>query len=282
MLVLVVVFFAAEGVPFVRNRVMKEAITVQLQYPTRAKTCVTVYPGGKFRIVDTGGFLEPPCTDGYRTAHHSAAFMPPDKADTLPLVAAAKGADVHIHVATIMKDIISDHTTPEQAGKSAHEAGVELLVINHWIPRAHGADHGIPWHSNCQMLSTDEKRSPPATDGRVRRSERSRAAIVQALFELLIEGVMAPTADEVADRVSIGIRTVFRQFKDMDALYGALDALLYERFEPIFLAPVPEGSIDERIDEFVARRTRSYEDVAPCKRAANIKRAHSELLQERH
>jgi len=32
----------------------------------------------------------------------------------------------------------------------------------------------------------------------------------------------APTADEVAERASIGIRTVFRQFKDMDTLYGAL------------------------------------------------------------
>jgi AcrR family transcriptional regulator len=132
------------------------------------------------------------------------------------------------------------------------------------------------------MLISDEKKSPPAADGRVRRSERSRAAIVQALFELIGEGLAEPTADEVAERASIGIRTVFRQFKDMDTLYGALDVLLYERFEPLFLAPVPEGSIDERIDEFVARRTKGYEGLAPYKRAANIKRARSEFLQERH
>ena len=132
------------------------------------------------------------------------------------------------------------------------------------------------------MLTSDEKKSPPATDGRVRRSERSRAAIVQALFELIGEGVAAPTADEVAERASIGIRTVFRQFKDMDTLYGALDVLLYERYEPFFLAPVPEGPIDERIEEFVARRTKGYEGIAPYKRAANIKRARSEFLQERH
>ncbi|MDH3655405.1 MAG: TetR family transcriptional regulator [Myxococcales bacterium] len=132
------------------------------------------------------------------------------------------------------------------------------------------------------MLISDEKQPPPATDGRVRRSERSRAAIVHALFELIGEGVTAPTADEVADRASIGIRTVFRQFKDMDTLFGALDVLLYERFEPLFLVPVPDGSIDERIDEFVARRTKGYEGIAPYKRAANIKRARSEFLQERH
>ena len=132
------------------------------------------------------------------------------------------------------------------------------------------------------MLISDEKKSPPATDGRVRRSERSRAAIVRALFELIGEGLAEPTADEVAERAAIGIRTVFRQFKDMDTLYGALDVLLYEQFEPFFVAPVPEGSIDERIDEFVARRSKGYEDFAPYKRAANIKRARSEFLQERH
>ena len=132
------------------------------------------------------------------------------------------------------------------------------------------------------MLTSDKKKSTPATDGRVRRSERSRAAIVQALFELIGEGVVAPTADEVAERASIGIRTVFRQFKDMDTLYGALDVLLYERFEPVFLAPVPEGPIDERIEELVARRTKGYEGIAPYKRAANIKRPRSEFLQELH
>ena len=132
------------------------------------------------------------------------------------------------------------------------------------------------------MLTSDKAKSPPATDGRVRRSERSRAAIVQALFELIGEGVLAPTADEVADRASIGIRTVFRQFKDMDTLYGALDVLLYERFEPVFLAPVPQGSIEQRIDDFVAHRAKGYEGVAPYKRAANVKQARSEFLQERH
>lgn len=132
------------------------------------------------------------------------------------------------------------------------------------------------------MLISDEKQSPPATDGRVQRSERSRAAIVRALFELIGEGVTAPTADEVAERASIGIRTVFRQFKDMETLYGALDVLLYERYEPVFLAPVPEGSLGERIDAFVARRAKGYEGIAPYKRAANIKRARSKFLQERH
>jgi hypothetical protein len=68
----------------------------------------------------------------------------------------------------------------------------------------------------------------------------------------------------------------------MDTLYGALDVLLYQRYEPVLLAPVPEASIEERIDEFVARRTKGYESIAPYKRAANIKRARSEFLQERH
>jgi ribonuclease Z len=170
-------------------------------------------PTGVERVVN--GFQEAYALDtGYRTAHHSPEFMPPDKAEMLPVVmedmqdgeqtvvleedglrvlafnvdhspvkpavgyrfeylgrsvvisgdtaksssleAAAKGADVLIHeaqanhiisrigdlarqnerprAATIMKDIVSYHTTPEQAAQSANEAGVELLVMYHLIP----------------------------------------------------------------------------------------------------------------------------------------------------
>ena len=77
-LLLLVLFFVVQRVPFVQNRVMDKAITVQLTnrghelleedalrallcgtasplpHPTRAKACVAVYAGGKFWIVDTG------------------------------------------------------------------------------------------------------------------------------------------------------------------------------------------------------------------------------------
>ncbi len=118
--------------------------------------------------------------------------------------------------------------------------------------------------------------------GRVRRGERSKHAIVEALLELVGEGVPEPTAEQVADRASVGIRSVFRHFSDMEGLYGAMEARLEAVFAPAVLAPVPTGQLATRIPAFVSRRAAFYESLAPYKRAANIKRAHSAFLQERH
>ena len=60
----------------------------------------------------------------------------------------------------------------------------------------------------------------PTTDGRLLRSERSREQIVDALYELIGEGHMQPTAQQVAERSGVALRSVFRLFSDMDALYA--------------------------------------------------------------
>jgi len=54
-----------------------------------------------------------------------------------------------------------------------------------------------------------------AVDGRVRRSQRSRASMVQALFDLVGEGILQPTGQQVAERARVGLRTVFRHFSDL-------------------------------------------------------------------
>ena len=48
------------------------------------------------------------------------------------------------------------------------------------------------------------------TDGRVQRSERSREAIIRAMLDLIGEGIASPTAQQVALRADVGVRTVFR------------------------------------------------------------------------
>ena len=47
-------------------------------------------------------------------------------------------------------------------------------------------------------------RATPSTDGRQRRSERSREAIVQALLELVGDGILQPTAQQVAATFELG------------------------------------------------------------------------------
>ena len=121
----------------------------------------------------------------------------------------------------------------------------------------------------------------PSSDGRLRRGERSREAIVAALFELVGEGVLQPTAQQVAERAGVGIRSVFRHFDDMDSLFATMDARLRADALPILREPT-EGSLRERALALVQRRARLFERVAPYKRSANVQRWRSDFLRSRH
>lgn len=119
-------------------------------------------------------------------------------------------------------------------------------------------------------------------DGRVLRSERSRQAIVQALLDLVGEGVLEPTAQQVADRGGVGIRTVFRHFDDMESLFAAMQTRIQEDALPLLMVEPPAGSLPERIRALVERRAAFYERIAPYKRSGLLKRHRSPFLTKQH
>ena len=59
-------------------------------------------------------------------------------------------------------------------------------------------------------------------DGRRKRSQTSRDKIVAAMLALVEEGAITPSAEQVATRARVGLRTVFRQYSDMETLYAAM------------------------------------------------------------
>ncbi|MCP3985004.1 MAG: TetR/AcrR family transcriptional regulator [bacterium] len=136
------------------------------------------------------------------------------------------------------------------------------------------------------MARTAPDTAPPSdaerSDGRARRSERSRKAIVQALMELIGEGSPRPTAQQVAERAGVGIRTVFRHFSDMETLYSEMDAELREELRPLVRAGQPEGGVEERVKALVARRADLFERAAPYHRSAALQRWHSQYLRGSH
>lgn len=121
-----------------------------------------------------------------------------------------------------------------------------------------------------------------SSDGRLRRGERSREAIVAALFELIGEGVLQPTAQQVAERARVGIRSVFRHFDDMDGLYATIDARLRADALPILREASAGGSLRERTRALVDRRARLFERIAPYKRSAGVQRWRSPFLSAQH
>ena len=132
------------------------------------------------------------------------------------------------------------------------------------------------------MGNTSKTGTAPELDGRLRRSERSREAIVQALISLVGEGVLQPTAEQVAEQAGVGIRTVFRHFSDMETLNAALNAHIEEELLPILLADAPEGSLEGRARALIDQRATLFEKMGPYRRAGNLVRWRSPFLQKQH
>ena len=124
--------------------------------------------------------------------------------------------------------------------------------------------------------------SPEKTDGRRQRSVDSRARIVHALLELVGEGEVSPSAEHVASRAQVGLRSVFRHFKDMDSLYSEMSQMIEDEIVKAYLRPFSEGPLPERLNELVARRARLYERIAPFKRASLSLRHRSSYLNSQH
>jgi AcrR family transcriptional regulator len=119
-------------------------------------------------------------------------------------------------------------------------------------------------------------------DGRLRRSQRSGQAIVEALLGLIGDGVLEPTAQQVAERAAVGIRTVFRRFSDMESLFAEMDARLQAEALPLLLGGRPQGTPRDRALGLVRQRVAFFERIAPYKRSGNVKRWRSPFLRDRH
>lgn len=117
-------------------------------------------------------------------------------------------------------------------------------------------------------------------DGRRARRHRSRDLAVDALLDLLSEGVLRPTAQQVAERSGVSLRSIFRIFDDVDTLHTTAAARQLSRVRHLFVDVAPVGTLDDRIDAMVTINTRLYESVAPVRRAALRAAPESAALQE--
>ena len=118
-------------------------------------------------------------------------------------------------------------------------------------------------------------------DGRHRRSEASREKLVVAMLALVGEGHVTPSAEAVAARAGVGLRTVFRHFADMEALYAGMAARLAVAYVH-WLDPFTATDWRGRLDEMAARRLETYERLMPFKRAADAHRHASPTIQHNH
>ncbi|MBL0916187.1 MAG: TetR/AcrR family transcriptional regulator [Sphingopyxis sp.] len=121
--------------------------------------------------------------------------------------------------------------------------------------------------------------SPDARpDGRRERSRSSHKRIISAMMYLIEGGDLSPSAARVAEEAGVGLRTVFRHFDDMDALYREISQIIGERIWPVVTAPYPDNDWRANLRDLTRRRVRVFETMLPYRLAANIKRYQSPYL----
>lgn len=106
------------------------------------------------------------------------------------------------------------------------------------------------------------------SDGRRARRHRSRDLAVDALLDLLQEGVVKPTAQQVAERSGVSLRSIFRIFDDVETLHAVATTRQLARVRHLFVNVPATGPVVKRVDAIVAINARLYEAVAPIRRAA--------------
>lgn len=130
------------------------------------------------------------------------------------------------------------------------------------------------------MTSTDKKDIAAKLDGRRARSRSSRSKIVEAMLQLVGNGDVAPSAARVAEVAGVGLRTVFRHFEDMDALYREMSAVIEARVLPIIAEPLKGSDWKTKMNEIADRRAIVFETILPFRISANLKRFQSAYLMQ--
>ena len=102
-----------------------------------------------------------------------------------------------------------------------------------------------------------------SSDGRRQRSERSQTAIIEAALALMDEGALVPTAQQIADRAGVGIRSFFRHFADMDSLFIAADEMLISSYEALFEVDNRAGTLLERVARAVDLYGNAFDQLRP-------------------
>ena len=120
-----------------------------------------------------------------------------------------------------------------------------------------------------------------AVDGRSAIRDRNRNAVLDAVLDLFSEDNLSPGPEEVALRVGLSVRSVYRYFDDHDSLTRSAIARNIERVTPLFLIPaIGEGDLADRVTRFVDTRLRLQAEVGATVRAARIRATFDPLVAE--
>ena len=116
-------------------------------------------------------------------------------------------------------------------------------------------------------------------DGRLARTARSRAAIVDALLDLVQEGDLQPTANRIAARAGLSLRLIYHHFGDLESLFHAAAVRQTERLSA-YIVPIEAGlPLAERVTAIVDQRADVLDWMTPVRLASLLQEPFSEELR---
>lgn len=108
----------------------------------------------------------------------------------------------------------------------------------------------------------------PLEDGRTRRRLNSYERAVDAFLDLIESGNDTPTAQQIAERSGISVRTVFRLTEDIESLHAAGILRQMERTAHLYITLPKTGLLATRMRVLVKNRVDVFEAIAPVRRFA--------------
>jgi AcrR family transcriptional regulator len=102
------------------------------------------------------------------------------------------------------------------------------------------------------------------------------------MIELVRAGDISPSAADVANRAGVGLRSVFRHFKDMESLYREMTDVIEGELRGVVARPFKGETWQARLIELIDRRSAAFEQMMPIRRASDARRHTSPVLQEDH
>jgi AcrR family transcriptional regulator len=107
-------------------------------------------------------------------------------------------------------------------------------------------------------------------DGRRERSARTHKAIVGALIDLIEEGNLAPTANQIARRANVAVRSIRQHFPSREDLFVAAVEEHARRVAPMRSYVDARLPLEDRVSAFAEARAKELEFCSPVRRAASI------------
>ena len=119
-------------------------------------------------------------------------------------------------------------------------------------------------------------------DGRRARRERSRAAVIDAIFALVDDGKVPPSVEQIADRSGVSASSIFRMFDGLDDMRSQAFQQFETRYAHLLASDVDETmDVADRVDQLVRARLELYGAAGPLMSLARQRTLDHEPVADR-